>query len=61
MKYYPIKTPNDNVYITIVDDEGDLFYIKLDIYKNVLLHLDKKCIPDMIKILTEIQNENIHK
>lgn len=61
MKYYPIKTPNDDPYITIVDNEDNTFCFKIDRYKNVLVWCDKRAIPDMIKILTEIQNENIHK
>ena len=58
---YPIHKPNGEAYITIVDSTESLFGIELLRYKNVTVWLDKKCIPDMIKILTEIQNETIHQ
>jgi hypothetical protein len=58
---YPIKTPSGRTYITIIDVNQHIFNIRLDNYRNVSVVLDKKVIPDMIKILTEIQNENIHK
>ena len=58
---YPIYKPNGEAYITIVDRTESLFGIELLRYKNVTVYLDKKCIPYMIKILTEIQNETIHQ
>ena len=59
--HYPICKPNDEPYITIIDDDVNVFGIELLRYQNIIVQLDKKCLPDMIKILTEIQNENIHK
>lgn len=58
---YPICKTDGSLYITIIDDNENIFGIKLLRYQNIIVQLDKKCIPDMIKILTEIQNENIHK
>lgn len=58
---YPICKPNGEPYITIIDDNVNVFGIELLRYQNIIVHLDKRCIPDMIKALTEIQNENIHK
>ncbi len=58
---YPILKSNAEPYITIIDDNENIFGIELLRYQNIIVQLDKKCIPDMIRILTEIQNENIHK
>lgn len=58
---YPICKTDVSPYIAIIDDNDNIFSIKLLRYQNIIVQLDKKCIPDMIKILTEIQNENIHK
>jgi hypothetical protein len=58
---YPILKSNAEPYITIIDDNENIFGIELLRYQNIIVQLDKKCIPDMIKILTEIQNEIIHK
>lgn len=58
---YPIKTPSGKTYITIVDVNKHIFTIRLDEYQNVSVVLDKKVLPDLIKILTEIQNEDIYK
>lgn len=58
---YPIKTPSGKSYITIIDVNKNIFNIRLDEYQNLSVVLDKKCIPDMIKILQEINDENFHK
>ena len=58
---YPIKTPSGRTYITIIDVNKHMFNIRLDEYQNISVVLDKKVIPDMIRILTEVNNENIHK
>jgi len=58
---YPIKTPSGKSYITIIDVNKNIFNIRLDEYQNLSVVLDKKCIPDMIKILQEINGENFHK
>ena len=58
---YPIKTPSGRTYITIVDVNKHIFNIRLDEYQNVSVVLDKKVLPDMIRILQELNNEDIHK
>ena len=58
---YPIKTPSGRTYITIVDVNKHVFNIRLDEYQNVSVVLDKKILPDMIRILQELNNENIYK
>lgn len=58
---YSICKPTGEPYIIIIDDNENIFGIKLLRYRNIIVQLDKKCLPDMIKILTEIQNEIIHK
>ena len=58
---YPIKTPSGKPYITIVDVNKHIFTIRLDEYQNVSVVLDKKILPDMIRILQELNNENIYK
>lgn len=58
---YPIKTPSGRTYITIVDVNKHMFNIRLDEYQNVSVVLDKKVLSDMIRILQELNNENIYK
>jgi hypothetical protein len=58
---YPIKTPSGKTYVTIIDVNKHIFNIRLDEYQNLAVVLDKKCIPDMIRILQEISNEDIHE
>ncbi len=58
---YPIKTPSGRTYVTIIDVNKHIFNIRLDEYQNLAVVLDKKCIPDMIRILQEISNDDIYK
>jgi hypothetical protein len=58
-KSLPMKTinrPNGDPYISIID-EGETFAIKLHRYGRVVVHLDKKVIPEMIEHLKELKNE----
>jgi hypothetical protein len=60
-KALPMSTINDNKgnpYISIIDDEYT-FHIQLHRYdqtmrSKILVHLDKKCIPDLIKALEQL-------
>lgn len=61
MKEYPIKTPSGNTYVVVEDVNENIFNIRLSTYHNLAVVFDKKVIPDLISILKEIDNENIHK
>lgn len=51
-----INTTNGDPYISIID-EGNTFAIQLHRYNRVVVTLDKKVIPEMIKYLKELDNE----
>jgi hypothetical protein len=58
---YPIKTPSGRTYVTIIDVNKRIFTMRLDEYQNLAVVLDKKVIPDMIRILQEISDANFHE
>lgn len=59
MKEFIINEPSTKPYITVVD-EGQTIAFRFDYYnykKDARFHIDKRCLPDLIKILEEINNE----
>ena len=61
MTEYPIKTPSCNIYVVVEDVNENIFNIRLSTYHDLAVVFDKKVIPDLISILKEMNNENIHK
>lgn len=55
MTEYHIFTPALTVYATVIDYDNDIFNIVFPKYKNTVIHLDKKCIPQLILALQYIQ------
>ncbi len=49
-----INTTDGTPYISLID-EGETFSIQLHRYSRVVVNLDKKVIPEMIKHLVEMK------